>query len=244
VLDEIIYQAIADRRSATESDATDLVSILLNVRDEETGEGMTDKQIRDEIIGFFIAGHETVSSALTWTWYLLSTHPDAWRRVRAEVDEVLQGRTPTAADAKALQYIHRCLLESMRLYPPIWVLMRYAKEDDEMGGYHVPAGSNIVLCPYVTHRHTDFWTNPEAFDPDRMLPERAKGLHRMAYFPFSGGPRKCIGNTFAMLQMPIVIAMIAQRMRLDLAPGAKPVPEPGISLRPRDALTMYLSDVR
>ena len=239
VLDEIIYKAIADRRAATDTDATNLVSILLNVRDEETGEGMTDKQIRDEISGFFVAGHETVSSALTWTWYLLSKHPDAWRRVRAEANEVLGDRTPTAADAKALQYINRVLLEAMRLYPPIFVLMRCATEEDEIGGFHVPAGANMVLCPYVTHRHTDFWTNPEAFDPDRFLPERAAGLHRMAYFPFSGGPRKCIGNTFAMLQMPLVVAMVAQRFNLALEPGHEPVIEPAISLRPRDALPMY-----
>jgi len=239
VLDEIIYKAIADRRAATDTDATDLVSILLNVRDEETGEGMTDKQIRDEISGFFVAGHETVSSALTWTWYLLSKHPDAWRRVRAEANEVIGDRTPTAADAKALQYINRVLLEAMRLYPPIFVLMRCATEEDEIGGFHVPAGANMVLCPYVTHRHTDFWTNPEAFDPDRFLPERAAGLHRMAFFPFSGGPRKCIGNTFAMLQMPLVVAMVAQRFDLALEPGHEPVIEPAISLRPRDALPMY-----
>ena len=239
VLDTIIYKAIADRRAATDTDATDLVSILLNVRDEETGEGMTDKQIRDEISGFFVAGHETVSSALTWTWYLLSKHPDVWRRVRAEANEVIGDRTPTAADAKALQYINRVLLEAMRLYPPIFVLMRCATEEDEIGGFHVPAGANMVLCPYVTHRHTDFWTNPEAFDPDRFLPERAAGLHRMAYFPFSGGPRKCIGNTFAMLQMPLVVAMVAQRYNLALEPGHEPVIEPAISLRPRDALPMY-----
>ncbi len=239
VLDKIIYDAINARRAATDADETDLVSILLNVRDEETGKGMTDKEIRDEISGFFVAGHETVSSALTWTWYLLSKHPDVWRRVQAEVAEVLGDRAPTAADAKALQFINRVLLESMRLYPPIFVLMRCATEADQIGGFDVPAGANIVLCPYVTHRHTDFWTNPEAFDPDRFLPERAAGLHRMAFFPFSGGPRKCIGNTFAMLQMPIVVAMVAQRFNLALEPGHEPVPEPAISLRPRDAMPMY-----
>ena len=239
VLDKIIYDAINDRRAATDTDATDLVSILLNVRDEETGAAMTDKEIRDEISGFFVAGHETVSSALTWTWYLLSKHPDVWRRVRAEANEVIGDRTPTAADAKALQYINRVLLEAMRLYPPIFVLMRCATEEDEIDGFHVPAGANMVLCPYVTHRHTDFWTNPEAFDPDRFLPERAAGLHRMAFFPFSGGPRKCIGNTFAMLQMPLVVAMVAQRFNLALEPGHEPVMEPAISLRPRDALPMY-----
>jgi cytochrome P450 len=213
------------------------------VRDDETGQGLSDEQVRDEVIGFFIAGHETVSSALSWTWMLLSRNPESWRRLRAEVDEVLGGRTPTAADVAKLEYTTRVLLEAMRLYPPIFVLMRCAKEDDEVGGYHVPAGANIVLCAYVTHRHPEFWENPEGFDPDRFTPERSEGLHRMAYFPFSAGPRKCIGNTFAMMQMPIVLAMVAQRFRLNLLPGEEVVPEPAISLRPRDPLVMMLERV-
>jgi cytochrome P450 len=237
-LDDIIFGVIDERRRDADG-GSDLISILLQVRDEN-GQGLTKEQVRDEVIGFFIAGHETVSSALSWTWYLLSKNPEAWRRMRAEIDEVLGGRTPTAADVPKLDYTNRVLLESMRLYPPIFVLMRCAKEDDEVGGYHVPAGSNIVLCPYVTHRHPDFWENPEGFDPDRFTSERTKGLHRMAYFPFSGGPRKCIGNSFAMMQMPIVLAMVTQRFRLNLMQGEEPVPEPAISLRPRDPLLMTL----
>jgi cytochrome P450 len=240
-LDRIIFGVIDERRRDADG-GTDLVSILLQVKDEE-GRGLTDEQVRDEVIGFFIAGHETVSSALSWTWYLLSQNPESWRRLRAEVDEVLGGRTPTAEDVPKLDYTTRVLLESMRLYPPIFVLMRCAKEDDEVGGYHVPAGSNIVLCAYVTHRHPDFWENPEGFDPDRFTSERSAGIHRMAYFPFSGGPRKCIGNSFAMMQMPIVLAMVAQRFRLNLLPGERAVPEPAISLRPRDPLMMTLERV-
>jgi cytochrome P450 len=242
-LDEIIFGAINERRRDADDGGSDLISILLQVKDEQTGEGLTDEQVRDEVIGFFIAGHETVSSALSWTWYLLSQNPESWRRLRAEADEVLAGRTPTAEDVPKLEYTTRVLLESMRLYPPIFVLMRCAKEDDEVGGYHIPAGSNIVLCAYVTHRHPDFWSNPEGFDPDRFTSERSAGLHRMAYFPFSGGPRKCIGNSFAMMQMPIVLAMVTQRFRLDLVPGEKAVPEPAISLRPRDPLMMTLERV-
>jgi Cytochrome P450 len=170
-------------------------------------------------------------------------NPESWRRLRAEVDGVLGGRTPTAEDVPKLDYTTRVLLESMRLYPPIFVLMRCATEDDEVGGYHVPAGSNIVLCPHVTHRHPEFWENPEGFDPDRFTPERSQGLRRMAYFPFSGGPRKCIGNSFAMIQMPIVLAMATQRFRLDLRPGEQVVPEPAISLRPRDPLLMTVERV-
>ena len=241
-LDEIIFGVINERRVATDG-GTDLVSILLQVEDENTGARLTDEQVRDEVIGFFIAGHETVSSCLSWTWYLLSKNPESWRRMRQEVDEVLGGRTPTHEDVPNLAYTTRVLLESMRLYPPIFVLMRCPTEDDEVGGYHVPAGSNVVLCAYVTHRHTDFWDNPEGFDPDRFLPERAAGLHRMAYFPFSGGPRKCIGNSFAMMQMPIVLAMVTQRFRLNLLAGETVVPEPAISLRPRDPVMMTLERV-
>jgi cytochrome P450 len=237
-LDRIIFGVIDERRRDADG-GTDLISILLQVKDEN-GQGLTNEQVRDEVIGFFIAGHETVSSALSWTWYLLSQNPESWRRLRAEVDDVLGGRTPTAEDVPKLEYTTRVLLESMRLYPPIFVLMRCAKEDDEVGGYHVPAGSNIVLCAYVTHRHPDFWENPEGFDPDRFTPERSAGLHRMAYFPFSGGPRKCIGNSFAMMQMPIVLAMVTQRFRLALRPDEQVVPEPAISLRPRDPLMMTL----
>lgn len=241
-LNEIIYRLIRERRAATD-DAKDLVTTLIAQRDEATGGTLTDEQLRDEIIGFFIAGHETVSSAMSWTWYLLSLNPECWRRLRDEVDTVLGGRNPTVEDIPKLTYTQNVLLESMRMYPPIFVLMRYALEDDLMGEYHVPAGSNVVLCAYVTHRHPDFWDNPEGFDPDRFLPERAAGIHRMAYFPFSGGPRKCIGNTMAMLQMPIILAMATQRFRLNLVPGQKVIPEPAISLRPQDPLLMTIERV-
>lgn len=234
-LDDMLYRLIRDRR---EQPGTDMVSMLLATADEETGETMTDTQVRDEVSGFFIAGHETVSSALTWTWYLLSKNPDCWRRVRQEVEEVLGDRQPTGEDVLRLRYTTMVLHEAMRLYPPIFVLMRFAVDEDVMGGYRIPAQSNIVLCPYVTHRHPDFWDDPEGFDPERFTPERSAGRHRMAYFPFAGGPRKCIGDSFAMMQMPIVVAMVAQRYRLDLVPGAPVVPQPAISLRPRDPLLM------
>jgi len=238
-LNGIIYKLIADKRRG-EGDGQDLVSTILRAHADVPGLDITDEQLRDEVIGFFIAGHETVSSCLTWTFYLLSRDPVAWRRVKAEVDEVLGDRAPTSEDVPKLEYIERVLLEALRMYPPIFVLMRRALEEDEIGGYHVPKDATCVLCPYVTHRHPDFWDNPEGFDPDRFLPERAKGIHRMAFFPFSGGPRKCIGNDFAMLQMPIVVAMIAQRFRPALAPGRPVVPEPAISLRPRDPMYVTL----
>jgi cytochrome P450 len=232
-LNQVIYRIIGEHRRATDP-TKDFVNMLLDSQDPESGAPITDQQARDEVIGFFIAGHETVSSALTWTFYLLSQNPDCWRKLKAEVDEVLAGRPPTVDDVPKLKYTEYVLLEAMRLYPPIFVLMRRALEDDTVGGYHIPKGSTVVLCAYVTHRHRDFWDNPEGFDPERFTPERSAHLPRMAYFPYGGGPRKCIGNTFAALEMPLVVAMVTQRYRLDLVPGQVLFPEPAISLRPRD----------
>jgi len=238
-LNDVIYRIIGEHRRAT--DATeDFVNMLLDSQDPESGAPITDRQARDEVIGFFIAGHETVSSALTWTFYLLSQNPDCWRKLKAEIDEVLGGRTPTVEDVPNLKYTEYVLLEAMRLYPPIFVLMRRALEDDTVGGYHVPKESTVVLCAYVTHRHPEFWENPEGFDPERFTPERSAHLPRMAYFPYGGGPRKCIGNTFAALEMPLVIAMVTQRYRLNLVPGQIVFPEPAISLRPRDPLMVQV----
>ena len=232
-LNQVIYRIIGEHRKAPDG-VRDFVNMLLESTDPKTGAPVTDQQARDEVIGFFIAGHETVSSALTWTFYLLSQNPESWRKLKSEVDEVLGGRTPTVDDVPNLKYTEYVLLEAMRLYPPIFVLMRRALDDDVVGGYHVPKGSTVVLCAYVTHRHRDFWDNPEGFDPERFMPERSAHLPRMAYFPFGGGPRKCIGNTFAMIEMPLVVAMIAQRYKVNLVPEQVVFPEPAISLRPRD----------
>jgi cytochrome P450 len=243
-LDKLIYPMIAERRrTASADESPDLMTLLIQARDEETGDVMNDRQVRDEVTGFFIAGHETVSSALTWTWYLLSMNPEAWYRVVAEVHEVLGDRRPTMDDLPRLEYITMVLQESMRLYPPIWVLMRSPVEDDQVGGYDLPAGSTVVLCPYVTHRHPGFWENPEGFDPERFTPERSANRHRMAYFPFAAGPRKCVGESFAMMELQLVVAMVAQRFRLDLVPGQLVFPQPTISLRPRDPLLMVARPV-
>jgi cytochrome P450 len=232
-LNELIYRIIGEHRKAA-GGPEGFFKLLLASQDPETGAPITDQRARDEVIGFFIAGHETVSSALTWTFFLLSQNPDCWRKLKAEIDDVLGGRTPTVEDIPNLKYTEYVLLEAMRLYPPIFVLMRRALDDDNVGGYHIPKDSTVVLCSYVTHRHPQFWDNPEGFDPDRFKPERSAGLPRMAYFPYGGGPRKCIGNTFAALEMPLVVAMVTQRYRLNLVPGQVVFPEPAISLRPRD----------
>jgi cytochrome P450 len=238
-LDAIVYPLIAERRRSGE-DNGDFLSMLLQVRDEDTGEGMTDLQIRDEVMTFIFAGHETVSTGLTWVWYLLSKHPSAWRRLRAEVEEVLQGRVPTVDDLARLRYTSMVIDESMRVYPPLWLIARTPLKDDEIAGYHVPKGTFVFCPPYVIHRHPDFWPNPEGFEPERFAPERSTGRHKYAYFPFGNGPRKCIGDYFGLVEMQLVVAMITQRYRLDLVPGHPVVAEPAISLRARDGLLMTL----
>ena len=240
LLDSILYPLIGERRRAPGGD--DLVSMLVDARDED-GARLTDKQVRDETISFFIAGHATIASALTWTWYLLSMHPESWRRLRAEVEEVLGGRPPGAADLPRLRYAGMVVQEAMRLYPPIYLLLRRALADDEVGGYRIPAGADIALCPYVTHRHPAFWDNPEGFDPERFAPELAGGRHRMAFFPFSGGPRRCIGEGFAQLQLPLVVAMVSQRYRLSLLPARPAEVGVAVTLRPRVPMLMRVERV-
>jgi cytochrome P450 len=235
LLDSILYPLIGQRRRAPLGD--DLVSMLVDARDED-GARLTDKQVRDETISFFIAGHATIASALTWTWYLLSTHPEGWRRLRTEVDEVLGGRPPSAADLPRLRYAGMVTQEAMRLYPPIYLLLRRALADDEVGGYRIPAGADIAMCPYVTHRHPAFWDNPEGFDPERFAPELAGRRHRMAFFPFSGGPRRCIGEGFAQVQLPLVVAMVSQRYRLSLLPARPAEIAVAVTLRPRAPMLM------
>jgi len=241
LLDSILYPLIAERRRSPGGE--DLVSMLVDARDQETGARLTDKQVRDETISFFIAGHATIASALTWTWYLLSTHPEVWRRLRAEVDEVLGDRPPAVADLGRLPWTGMVVHEAMRLYPPVYLVLRRAVADDEVGGYRIPAGSNIALCPYVTHRHPGLWDNPEGFEPERFAPEAARRRHRMAFFPFSGGPRRCIGEGFALLQLPLVVAMVAQRYRLSLLPSRPAEVEAAVTLRPRAPMLMRVDRV-
>ncbi|HUG83875.1 MAG TPA: cytochrome P450, partial [Euzebya sp.] len=188
-------------------------------------------------------GHETVSAGMSWVWYLLSLNPDVTERVAAEVDEVLGDRAPQPEDIPKLVYTGQVIDETMRLYPPLFVQPRTPLEPEVIRGYHIPAGSTfLALCPYVTHRHREFWDNPEGFDPDRFAPAKAKERHRFAYFPFGGGPRKCIGDQFALVQMKVITAMTLQRYRLDLAPGFPVTPQPAISLRPRHGLQMRIRD--
>lgn len=238
-LDGVVYAIIAERRASGE-DAGDLLSMLMLARDEETGERMDDRQLRDEVLTMLVAGHETTAVALSWAFAMLALHPDVEERLHAELESALGGRKPTVPDLSRLGYARQVIEETMRLYPPIYVLSRAVKEDDEICGYRIPGGTSADISPYATHRHPAFWENPEAFDPERFAPARVDARPRFAYLPFSGGPRQCIGNSFALVEAQLTLAMIAQRYRLRLAPGHRLAPEPLLSLRPRGGMPMLI----
>ena len=238
--EQVIYRMIEARRRG-EVATDDLLSLLMRARDEETGEAMSDEQLRAEAVTILTAGHETTALALSWTWYLLAQNPDTEARLHAELDAALEGgRTPTVADLPALGYTRMVVEEAMRLYPPVWIIGRTAIADDEIGGYRVEANSEIMMCQYVTHRHPEFWDEPDKFDPERFLPERVAARPRYAYFPFGGGPRQCIGNNFALMEAQLVLATVASRYRLRLAPGQRIEPEASITLHPRHGIRMTL----
>ncbi len=239
-LDAILFRIIQERRASGE-DKGDLLSMLLLAQDEEgDGGGMSDTQVRDEAMTLFLAGHETTAVALTWTWYLLSQHPEVMRTLQAELDEVLGGRLPTFDDVSRLRYTRMVFAESMRLYPPAWVVGRRALTEYEVGGYTLPAGSMFFASQYVVHRHPDFWPEPERFDPQRWTPEAEAARPKFAYFPFGGGPRLCIGEQFAWMEGILVLATLAQRWHADLLPGHPVALEPLITLRPKHGMKMIL----
>ncbi len=237
-LDEIIYGLIRERR-ASGVDHGDLLSMLLMAQDDEDkGRGMTDRQVRDEVMTILLAGHETTANALTWTWYLLSQTPDVERRVHEEVDRVLSGRLPEVADVDRLPYVTRVVTESMRLYPPAWLVGRRAINEYGIDGYYVPPRSIILMCEWIVHRDGRHYPDPERFDPDRWTPEFKAQLPRFAYFPFGGGPRQCIGESFAWMELVLLLATIAQRWRFDLVPDHPVVPYAAITLRPKYGMKM------
>lgn len=238
-LDKVVYRMIDERRHS-EKDTGDLLSLLLQARDEETGEGMSDAEVRDQVMTLFIAGHEPTANALAWTWYLLSKHPGVERQLHAELMTVLGERIPTSQDLPHLAYTRMVIEEAMRLYPPTWLTARTPMEDDEIGGHHIPVNSVLLLSPYVTHRHPTFWENPEGFDPERFTPERSAGRPRYAYFPFGGGPRMCMGKGFALMEAQLIVAMVAETYRLHLVPGHPVEPQSSIALRPRHGVLMTL----
>jgi len=234
-LDTVVLRMIEERRRSA-ARPNDLLTMLMDARDEETGEGMTDQQLRDEVLTIFLAGHETTANALAWTFYLLSRHPAVARRLSAELHDVLHGRSPEIADLGNLVYTTAVLKESMRLYPPAWIIGRRAVQDDVIDGYDIPRDSFVFVSPWVTHRDPAFWPNPEGFDPDRFMPERAADLPRHAYFPFGAGPRFCIGQGFAMIEAQLLLATLHQRFHLDLISAHRVIPHPSVTLRPRDGI--------
>jgi len=237
-IDQVVSRILTERRQQPErTEVPDLLSILLRERDE-AGRGMDDTELRNETITLLLAGHETTANALTWTLYLLAGHPETAERLVAEVDAVLGGRVPTAHDLTALPFTERVIREAMRLYPPIWAIERRAVEEDAIGGFRIPAGSTVVVSPWVTHRHPDFWDDPERFEPDRFTPERSAGRPQLAWVPFGAGPRYCIGGHFAMTEALVITALVMRRFRLRLVPGHPVAPLPGITLRARDGVRL------
>jgi cytochrome P450 len=238
-LDEIVNRIIRQRR-ASGADTGDLLSMLMAARDED-GSGMTDRQLHDEILTFLLAGHETTAVSLSWTWYLLSAHPEIERKLRAELSQVLGGRTPQLEDLPRLPYADKVVKESMRLYPPAWSLARSTLKEMELGGYPLPVGSNVVMSPWIMHRDPRFFEHPEQFNPDRWAGDATQHLPKFAYFPFGGGPRLCIGASFAMMEANLLLAVVAQRFQLRLVPGHPVAAMPSITLRPRHGMRMSLS---
>jgi cytochrome P450 len=239
VLRGAVDHVISQRRSTPSVDG-DLLSMLLSARDEDTGEVMTDEQLRVEVTTFLLAGQETTSLALTWTWYLLSQHAESRHRLEQEIDTVLNGRAPEYADLVNLPYTRMVIDESMRLYPPAWGFSRQALSDDELGGFHLPRGWLAFVIPYVLHRLPAFWQDPDAFDPERFLPERSADRPKFVYVPFGAGPRQCIGNQFALIEAQLIVATLAQGYRLHLVPGHKVEPSALITLRPRFGMPMII----
>ena len=239
----VIYRIINEHRQRSDANQADLLSMLMRVRDDETGESMNDRQLRDESLTILTAGHETTAIALSWTWYLLSRHEEIERKLQDELSTVLGGRAPTFEDLPNLKYSLMIIEEAMRLYPPAWVIGRTAIGDDEISGRRVKAGAEILLSPYITHRHPDFWDEPQSFKPERFSPEKSAGRPRFAYFPFGGGARLCIGNNFALMEMQIILATVAQRYRLRLSPGQTVEPEASFTLHPRRGIKMHLLEL-
>jgi cytochrome P450 len=199
---------------------------------------MSNLQLRDEVMTIFLAGHETTANALSWALYLLSTNPDAEAKFHAELQEVLGNRVPTFEDARNLPYTMAVINESMRLYPPAWVLGRTALADDEIDGFRIRKGDNIMIVPYLVHRNSEYWEDAEAFKPERFATDEK--IDKFQFFPFGGGPRFCIGNNFAILEMQLVLAMIGQRFKLRLEKEQVIEPEPLITLRPRHGIQMKI----
>jgi cytochrome P450 len=235
VVDEIVQERRSDFQ-----DTGDLLSSMMLARDETSGAGMDDEQLRNQLGGLLLAGYETTANALTWTWYLLSQNLWAVERLRREVDLALDGKTPRYPDLERMPYLRQVLDESLRLYPPAWIIGRRALGEDSIGGYYVAPDTVLAISIYTLHRHPAFWENPNTFDPQHFAPKAVAGRHKYAYIPFGGGPRQCIGNGFGLLEASLIMACVAQRFELRLVPGIEVQPQAIFVLRPNRDLLMSL----
>jgi cytochrome P450 len=240
-IDDIVFRIIAERRNNA-VDYGDLLSMLLQAHDEDDGSQMDDRQLRDEVMTIFLAGHETTALTLSWTWYLLTQHPDVERKFYEEIDTVLQGKVPSVEDMPRLKYIDMIAKESMRLYPPAFGVGRQSIRACEIGGFHVPARSQVFAFQWATQRDPRFFEEPDRFIPERWTEEFSQSLPKYAYFPFGGGPRACIGNYFAMMEIVLLLARIGQRFRFSLADDAKVELYPAMSLRPKHGVKVVVQE--
>jgi cytochrome P450 len=238
-LDDIVYSIILKRRAAN-GQTGDLLSMLMEARSEATGERMSDEQLRDEALTILLAGHETTAITLSWTFYLLCQDVEVDGKLLAELYNVLEGRAPTVDDLPRLRYADMVVKESMRLYPPAWGIGREAVGECEIGAFRVPAGTQLLMSPWVMHRDPRYFEEPETFYPDRWAGDATRGLPKYAYFPFGGGPRLCIGQSFAKIETVLLLGTIAQKFKFSLAEGQRIKPLPSITLRPDKGMRMVI----
>ncbi|MGC1789270.1 MAG: cytochrome P450 [Terriglobales bacterium] len=239
-LNSHVFKIIRQRRRNGQ-ESGDLLSMLMEARDED-GTQMSDQQLRDEVMTFLLAGHETTALALSWAWYLLSQNLQVQQELQEEVDRVLEGRVPNISDLASLTCAERVIKESMRLYPPAWGVARQVIADFELCGYRIPAGANVVMSQWVMHRDSRFFSNPEKFDPNRWTTEQCQKLPKFAYFPFGGGPRQCIGASFAMMEAVLLLATIARKFQLHPVASHPVVALPSFTLRPREGIRVALGE--
>jgi cytochrome P450 len=239
-LERVVAHLVADR-AARPRDGDDVVSRLIASTAREPDPQVAARRMRDELVTLLLAGHETTASTLSWAFHLVGQHPEVAARLRAEAVEVLGDRLPEYEDLRRLKYTSMVVHEVMRLFPPVWILTRQAQQEDEVVGYHVPAGADVLVCPYVLHRHPAYWPEPNRFDPDRFDPDRGGGRPAYAYVPFGAGPRFCVGNTLGLMEAVFVLAMVSRELTLAAVPGHEVVPEPMLSLRVRGGLPMTVA---
>lgn len=243
-LDRLVGRlAIEHARRPDRSEDGDLLSRLVHSVEHEPDERVRRRQLRDELVTLLLAGHETTASTLGWTWYLVERSPQVLQRLQEEAREILPDRLPTYQDVPRLAFTARVIEEAIRLYPPVWMLTRRAVDADEVGGYHIPAGADVLICPYTLHRHPQFWERPESFDPDRFTPEKAADRPRYAYIPFGAGPRFCVGSNLGVMEAVLVVAMISREFRLRRPDHRPVVPEPMLSLRLKGGLPMSVNPI-